>query len=208
MSRTTRTLSVAGSILVAVWLVGWAAYAIAQSLKMDSNKLILYAQGVDISNLSPLDRAAALRALEDKVNRLSLEERRKWWKEGSWRRWFDRMTEDEKGQYIEATLPTGFKQMLNAFEELPENRRKTIIDDMIKQLKEDHRMQTDREPGQDDSAAGTNQQVVLSPELENRARTIGLKTFYAESSPETKAEVAPFLEELQHELQNGRRIPR
>ena len=191
-----------------VWLLGWAAYAIAQNLKEDADKVIHYAQSVDISKLSALERAEALRKLEDKVNHLSMEERRKWWKEGSWRPWFDRMSENEKGEYLEATLPTGFKQMLNAFEELPDARRKTVIDDMIKKLKEEHKMQLDRPPGDDASATGTNAPVVLSGELENRARTIGLKTFYSESSAETKAEVAPFLEELQRDLQNGRHLPR
>ena len=208
MSRTSRTLFIAAGSLVVVWLLGWAGFAIAQHFKMDADKVMRFANSVDLAKLGAADRAEALRALEDKVNGLSIEERRKWWKEGSWRHWFDNMSETEKGQYIEATLPTGFKQMLSAFEELPEPKRKTIIDDMIKKLKEEHRMQTDREPGQDASAGGTNQPVVLSAELENRARTIGLKTFYAESSAETKAEFAPFLEELQHDLQSGRRIPR
>ncbi len=208
MSRTNRTLLIAAASLVLVWLLGWAGYVIAQHYKMDADKVMGYANSIDLAKLSGEARAQALRDLEDKVNRLTIEERRKWWKEGSWRHWFDNMTENEKGQYIEATLPTGFKQMLNAFEELPDARRKSIVDDMIKKLKEDHRMQTDREPGSDASATGTNAPVILSADLENRARTIGLKTFYAESSAETKAEVAPFLEELQHDLQSGRRIPR
>ena len=207
MSRTKRTLLFATGILVAVWLAGWAAYAIAQYLKVDADKVIHYAGSVDLSKLSALDRAEALRQLEAKVNKLSLEDRRRWWKEGSFQKWFDKMTENEKGQYIEATLPTGLKQMLNAFDEFPEAKRKNIVDDFIKNLKEDHRLQTDREPGQD-SPTGTNAPIVLSAELENRARTIGLKTFYAESSPEAKAELAPFLEELQRDLQNGRRMPR
>ena len=66
---------------------------------------------------------------------------------------------------------------------------------------------TDREPGQVTSMYGTNSPPVLSAELERRARTIGIKTFYTESSAETKAELAPFLEELQRETQRANSPP-
>jgi hypothetical protein len=114
------------------------------------------------------------------------------------------MTEPEKGQFIEATMPTGFTQVLNVFEDMPEERRKKIIDDAMKQLKATHRLATDREPGQDASMYGTNAPPVLSASLEKRMRTIGLKTFYTESSAEAKAELAPFLEELQHQMEMER----
>ena len=33
---------------------------------------------------------------------------------------------------------------------------------------------------------------------------IGLNTFYSQSSPETKAELAPLVEQMQQQLQSGR----
>jgi hypothetical protein len=158
---------------------------------------------MDISRLSGAARNAALLELEDKVNGLTLEERRKWWLSGLWRKWFDRMTEDEKGQYIEATLPTGLKQVLSAFERLPDPTRSQAIDDAMRQLKATHHLVTDHEPGHTESMYGTNTEPVLSADLENRARMVGFKTFYVESSPQTKAELAPLVEELQHQLEIG-----
>ena len=73
----------------------------------------------------------------------------------------------------------------------------------IDQLKATHRLVTDHEPGHTESMYGTNSSPVLSPELENRARMVGFKTFYVESSAQTKAELAPLVEELQHELEPG-----
>lgn len=130
-----------------------------------------------------------------------MHERRRARLERVWQTWFDNMTEEEKGEFIEATMPTGFKQMLASFEQLTEERRRKAIDDALKRLKEaQERIQEGEEPPD----SGTNRPNVLSEELQQRAAKIGLKTFYSESSAQTKAEIAPLLEELQRMMESGR----
>ena len=109
------------------------------------------------------------------------------------------MTEAEKGAFIEATLPTGFKQMLTAFEQLSEDKRRNAIEDALRRL----RQSRDRLEAEGVLERGTNR-VVLSKELEAKVQTIGLKAFYSESSAQTKAELAPVLEELQRVMESGR----
>ena len=185
-----------------IWLVALAGYRIARNAKMTAEKVKAYAGSVDISKLSGAARAKAIQELADKLNALSLEERRKARLDREASSWFDRMTEDEKAGFIEATMPTGFKQMLTSFEQLPEEKRRKAIDDALRHLRE-ARDQMAGSPG-GGNQGGPNSPPVLSPELQAKVRTIGLKTLYSQSSAQTKAELAPVLEELQRVMESGR----
>src|SRR6266404_4021296 len=187
--------------LLAIWAIAVTGYLIAKNSKVTAEKVRAYAESVDLSKLSGAARAKAIRDLEDMLNRLSAEERRRAQLERVARRWFDEMTEEEKAGFIEATMPTGFKQMLTAFEELPEDKRRRVVDDALRRLKDDQaKMQAG---GAGRSPGGTNQPPALSEELQAKVRTIGLKTFYSQSSAQTKAELAPMLEELQRAMERG-----
>ena len=70
------------------------------------------------------------------LNALSLDERRKARLERVTWSWFDQMTEEEKGAFIDATMPTGFKQMLASFEQLPEDKRRRTIEQSVHQLRD------------------------------------------------------------------------
>lgn len=188
--------------LLAIWLVALAGYRIAKSTKMTAEKVKTYAASVDLSKLRGDARARAIQDLADKLNALSLEERRKARMERlSWS-WINAMTEDEKAQFIEATMPTGFKQMLAAFEQMPEEKRRRSIDDALRRLREARDQSAGAPRG--GNRAGTNGPPVMSDELQAKIRTIGLKTFYSQSSAQTRAEMAPVLEELQRVMESGR----
>ncbi len=200
--RLRRTL-LATSMVAAVGLMVWGGYVIAQNYRPTADKVSGYARNTDLTKLDAISRAEALRHLEDMINRLPLEERRKWRTGGAWKKWFDDMSETEKGEFIEATMPSGFKQWLAEFDGLPEQNRKKFIDFLAAQLNETHQLVTDREPGQTNSMFGTNLPPQLSAQLESRAQKIGLRTYFVESSAETKAELAPFLEQLQQQMQKS-----
>lgn len=191
-----------GAVLL-VWLLAWGGYRIAENSKVTADKLRRYMASVELSKLAANERARALRKLEDMINALSPDDRRQWRMEGSGRDWFADMTEDERGQFLEAIMPTGFKQMLDAFSELPEEKRKKVVDDAIRNL---HKQATNNAVNGNLAGGGTNGPQPLSPELEQKVRAIGLKTFYSQGSAETKAELAPLIEELQRQVQSGRAL--
>ena len=98
-------------------------------------------------------------------------------------------------------MPTGFKQMLTAFEQMPEEKRHKAVDDTLRRVRE--KRAANPSSGSSTNTQGTNAPV-LSPELEAKMRSIGLQTFYSQSSAQTKAELAPVLQELQRSMESGR----
>ena len=188
--------------VVVIWGLAMAGYTIAKNARMTAEKVRAYAESVDLSKLSGDARARAIRRLEEMLNGLSVEERRRARLERLTWGWFAQMTEEEKAGFIDATMPTGFKQMLASFEQLPDDKRRKTIDDALRRLRDAQRkMQANDGAGQ---PPGTNGPPVLSDELQAKIRVIGLKTFYSQSSPQTKAELAPVLEELQRVMESGR----
>jgi hypothetical protein len=197
IDRRKRPLLIAVMVIAGAWLLTLAGYTFAKNSRMTAEKVRAYAESVDLATLNGEARAKALRELAARLNALSPEERRRARLDRVSQAWFEKMTDEEKGTFIEATMPTGFKQMLASFEQLTEEKRRKAIDDAMKRLKEVKEGEEARDPG-------TNRNSVLSEELQQKAAKIGLKTFYSESSAQTKAEMAPLLEELQRMMESGR----
>jgi hypothetical protein len=197
-----RPIILAVATLAAIWVVAIAGYRIARNAELTPEKVRAYAESVDLSRLSADERAAAIRKLAAMLNALSLEDRHTLRLDRTAYKWFEKMTEAEKGAFLEATMPTGFKQMIAAFEEMPSDKRQRVVDQAVR------RMRSAREKLASEGQmppAGTNS-VVLSAELQDKVTQIGLKSFYSQSSAQTKAEVAPLLEEMQHVLESGRML--
>lgn len=206
MNQRQRFVVWAVAAIAGIWVLAWGAHLYLDHIKMTAEKVRAYMDSVDFAHLTGDARARALKNLEDKLNALSYEERQRLRAEHLTDKWFAAMTDDEKAQFIEATMPTGMKQMLTAFEQMPEDKRHQMIDDSLKQLRE-----ANQRAAANGGAAprnGTNGPPPLSPELEAKVRTIGLNSFYSQSSAQTKAELAPVLEELQKAMESGRNLRR
>jgi hypothetical protein len=186
--------------LALLWALALGGYWYAQNSRMTAEKVRQYLATVDLRSLTGEARARAIRELVRRLNALSWEERQKARLGPEWARWLEAMSEQEQADFIEATLPAGFKQVLNAFEELPEAQRRRTIDDALKRLRE---AQQELARGELPPEWGPEGPPMLSEEVRQRAIKTGLKTFYAESSGRMKAELAPLLEEMQRMMESG-----
>ncbi|MBI3882412.1 MAG: hypothetical protein HY301_20430 [Verrucomicrobia bacterium] len=203
MSRRQKTIAIAIGATVLVWALALTGRLLVKNAEVTREKLAAYMRATDPGKLSDKDRAAALRKLAAMVNAMSFEERRSARLSGEMTLWIQKLTEEEKLQFLEMTMPTGFKRMITAFEELPEQKRKKAIDDSFKRIREAAAEARDpgaaflSQPGQETNAP------VVSDEVRQKVLNVGLNTFFKESSAQTKAEVMPLLEELQRAMQRG-----
>ncbi len=188
------------ALFVGGWILAAAGVYWARHSKTTAEKVQAYLQETDLAGLSADQRAKALANLASMLNRLPPDERRRARADRLWSGWFSEMSDGEKTSFIDATMPTGFKQMLGAFEELPEAKRRKAVEDSLRRFKE---ARDSASTARGEFPAGDTNQPPLSPELRQRIVTTGLKTFYSESSAQTKAELAPVLEEMQRAMESG-----
>lgn len=188
----------AGIALILMWGGVFAGYRIADALRPTPQKVAAYAASLDLGSLSPEARRAALEKLAKQLNALDFEARREARLGRIWDRLFEQMTDAEKAWFVEQTLPAGIRQMLDAFETMPEDKRRRAVEDSVKRLRE---ARANLNPGE--RPPPTNAPVI-SEEMQRQMVSLGMKTFYSESSAQTKAELAPVLEEMQQLMESGR----
>ena len=101
--------------VLSVWLLAGGGYALSKHYQMTVDKLRAFLEQNDLNHLSGAARAKALRDLADKINALNAKDRQEARLNHLWAQWFGEMTEEEKAEFLQATLPSGFHQMISSF---------------------------------------------------------------------------------------------
>jgi hypothetical protein len=197
MSPQQRPVLLAIGAIALAWLLAWSGYVIFRHSKMTAAKVNQFQRSMDLTRLSAAERLKALKGLLERLNALSPEERQQWMLDMDW---FRQLTDEEKAYFIDAFMPGEMKVALHLFEQWPKDRQQQEIDRALKEL-QDHAGDRRRLP-RSFAADGTNGPA-LSPDLDKKIRTMGLNTLYSQGSAQTKAELAPLLIEVQHQLENG-----
>jgi hypothetical protein len=141
------------------------------------------AQAPEVERLAVIDRVAA------QLNRLDFEQRRELRTDPAIRAFFEELTPAERSYFLEKTLPEGFRQMINALNNMEPERRKRIVQRALEDVRK-----MDSE----------GNHLHLNEEEVKKFISQGLGTFYEEASVEVKLEFASVIEELQRNLQRLR----
>lgn len=187
--------------LALAWAAALGGFALSRSLKVTPERIQRYLNSIAWDRLTPSDRDAVIRRVADLLNRLSPEDRRTARMDAEFRRFLAQLNTDEKGLFLELTVPAGFQQALTAFEQMPEERRRRAIADSVRRLREARELAESEVSTRDGENAPPPE---LPPELQEKVVTLGLRSFYETGSADLKAEVAPLVEELQRSMESGR----
>jgi hypothetical protein len=196
MKPTQQPILIAVCALALVWLLAWSGYVIARHSKMTAEKVSQFQHAWDRSRLSGTDRLQFLKGLAERLNALSPDERQKWHLDQDW---FRELNDEEKAYFLDAFLPGEMQTALKMFEHWPKERQQQEIDQALKELEKN----AQKPLGAQTPVPEGSKPPLLTPELDQKVRTMGLNTLFSQGSAQTKAQLAPLLIEVQRQLESG-----
>lgn len=181
--------------LAAVLLIGliWiGAVIIGRGLTLlepDPATLQTWLQANDPQQMTVDARDEFLSEYARRVNRLSWEQRRQLQTDPVFEKRFTQMTPDERSRFVDATMPQGMRQMMEAINRMDRNDRERLVQRALSDLERNNAGELDQRLREEDARRIIEQ---------------GLKTYYEEATPESRLQLAPLLEQLQRRLQRTR----
>lgn len=177
--------------MVVLWVGVVFSMSFLETLKPTPEKLRQELEHTDLKSLSGQQRKDKLKEVAKDLNRLPLKDRREVRKE-TMGEFFKQMTPEEQNQFIEDTLPQQFQQIVESINKMSSEDRRKMVQDALNRMKEfppDPSYQPPPNP------------AITEDQFEQIAQ-VGLKTYLESSTPETKADLAPLMDEIQGRMQD------
>lgn len=178
-----------GLVLCAIWAIAAGAIYLARSRKATAQSVSAYIEASDINSKSGADRRKVIDHVAAMLNRISLDERDQLRHQHVTDRFFRSLTPEEQAAFLDATLPTGFKQMMDAFNKMDPAKRKEFVDHALSEMRNRDGGQPPRDVDE------KNVQKIVDE---------GLHAFYSDANADVKLDLAPLIEQMQKNLQGSR----
>ncbi len=176
--------------LVAVWLVVAGAIYFARRAKPTPASVAAFLQAEKLEGKSPDARAKFIGQGAAMLNRLDYEQRGQLRRERVPEKFFRALTKEEQARFLDETLPSGFKQMMESFNKMTPEKRRAFVQKALDEMKK-------------------HEGEAPPPDLDdpNVRRIVdqGLRSFYNDTSAEVKLDLSPLIEQMQHNLQGAPR---
>jgi len=174
--------------IAAIWIATIIVIHWSRSIKPTPVSFEAYLYKHDLNQASGAARVQIIEHAAETLNRLSFEQRQQVSSSGADRELFEKMTPDERNHFLDLTLPEGFHQLIEVLNKMDPAARKKIVEQAVQNIQ-------NSTPPQDRRIDDAQAQKIVSQ---------GLGTFYKDSSPETKLDFAPLIEQIQRTTQNPR----
>lgn len=177
--------------LLVIWALAGGVIYWARSVKPTPESVMHYLDAHPVADASAQEREATINKVAKQLNQLTYEQRREVRMSKKLDAFFRTLPADDQTRFLDLTLPTGFKQMMDSLNKMTREKRKQFVDKALADMKK-HEGE-DNPDGQRDLDA--NGQKIIDQ---------GFKSFYSDASVETKMDVAPLIEQLQKNIQGIR----
>lgn len=178
-------------LLLAIWAIAGGAIYFARGAKPTPEKIMRYLETNPLEGAAAAERGEVIEKVGMQLNQLAYEERREVRMSRKLDGFFKTLTPEEQTRFLDLTLPTGFKQMMEALNNMTPEKRKRVI----KKAVEDMKKRDGEESPEEQRELDANAQKMIDQ---------GFRSFYGEASAETKMDAAPFIEQLQKNIQGAR----
>ena len=179
------------AVLLVIWAVTGGVIYWARSVRPTPETVMRYLDEHPMANAAPEARAKTLEKVAKQLNQLAYEERREVRMSKKLDAFFRALPPNDQARFLDLTLPTGFKQMMDALNKMTPEKRKQFVDKALADMK---KHEGDASP-EDQRTLDANSQKIIDQ---------GFRAFYSDASAETKMDVAPLIEQIQRNLQNIR----
>lgn len=168
-------------VIAAVWVGAALVIAWAHAQRPTPAKVAAFFHE-ELDGRPPAERGRRIDKAAAMLNELTFEERQELRGNREQEQFFKKLTAEEQGRFLDATLPTGFRQMMENFNRMEPGRRQQFVERALTEMK---KREGEGPPRHLDEA---NVQKIVGQ---------GLRSFYNDSSADVKLDLAPLIEQMQ-----------
>lgn len=175
-------------VLAAVWAAAFGVISWSRSSRPTAQSLSTYMEELQFDKMNTAEREKVLRHVAEQLNRLDFKQREELRTMRRDRVFFEKLTTEERKEFLELTLPQGFRELMRALNAMTPDERKKVVNRALRNIERESPEIAERFTEKDVA------QIVSR----------GLETFYEDANADVKLDFAPVLERLQRTTQGLR----
>lgn len=192
MTRRRKSWWWAAVAVTTLWITVGLLVRLTHRLAPTAEKTLAFVAARPLGQLpAEEERQALIDQVTDQVNRLPFVERHRLRQEPRMQEFYESLTETEKMRYLDRTLSSGVRQLMEAFNQMSPERRRELVEQSLRDI--EHARMGGRE----------YVQRVLSPAATQRIIQEGLTGYFRDANADTKLDLQPLIEQMHHLVQSA-----